>query len=541
MAYIPLKRRRREQPTGETPLDKSHWLAKDVTFAITGDAPWFNSAKEKESGISRGGSGFTQRGTRWGNALYTPNGGWANFAVNEDWAGPNTVIAICRVNDMDNPWGVLFCKNTSGTATQFAVGRFSSEDFIYGSVDDSTALKYSGSSSVSGLVAGFNVIAFTHSGVTSTGKSYYLNGSLVGSTIGLAAQPTGTGPLGLGRGRDSNASFDSDVDWLGFVRAKRVLSAVEIAELTRSVGNTWDLWKPRTRKIQIAGAASADGVGSASGTSTASGVGASTAESVASSSGAGTASGVGQAVTESVGSASGVATVSGVGTSGTGSSGSASGSASVAGVGAAITASTGSGSGLALASGVGSSTATSTGASSGTSTVSGVGDSIQAGSAVGNASGTSTISGIGASVVSATGSASGSSTVVGVTDAQGQEVEDFGGDDAPIIIRKRKKKALREQPNKHLEHILNTAIDEFQGKVRPTLKLKKNKGLEVKEPVLVPPPSVDSNSPEFEGFKTLEDSGKDAEKVAQLLAEYQQQVRAMEDDEDLIMLIAEFF
>lgn len=319
--------------------------------------------------------------------------------------------------------------------------------------------------------------------------------------------------------------------------------AISQEESLRLFRNPWQIFKAPSRRIWVAASTpSGDGVGSASGTSTVSGVGASIASSIAASSGTSAVSGVGSAVVESVGSASGTSAVDGVGASSTGgSSGSASGTSAVLGVGASSAASDGVANGVASVSGIGASTHAATGSADGIATVSGVGDSVQAGSAVGSASGSSTVSGVGASVVAAVGSSSGSSTVTGRGASTGGEVEDFGGgDDAPIIIRKRKKKTLREQPNKHLEHILNKAVEEFQGKVRTTLKLKKNKELEVKKPVLGATPPEESNLGEFDAIKTLEDSEKDAEKVAQLLAVYQQQV-AEQDDEDLIMLIAEFF
>jgi hypothetical protein len=238
--------RMRRQPQYLAPLDQSHWLTKDVTFALNGAVPYFNAAKGRSSGLSAGGSGFSRQVTQRGISLYTPNGGWADFALNEDWAGPNTVIALCRINGIDNPWGGLFSKQSSGTSAQFAVGQYGSEDVLYGQVDGTAAERISGTA-VS-TITGFNVLAFTHSGVTTTGLSYYRNGALVGATPNLLAQATGSGPLGLGRARDSTAGFDSDVDWVGFIRVRRVLSAAEIAEISR---NIWAPWKAPARRIWV--------------------------------------------------------------------------------------------------------------------------------------------------------------------------------------------------------------------------------------------------------------------------------------------------
>lgn len=253
MTFLILPNKARKQPGKATPLNQKHWLAKDATFAMSGVLPIYDAANDtRVAGLSLGGSGWSQQGTSEGYSLYTPNGGWADFTLNQDWFGPNTVIALCRINGVDTPWGGLFSKNSSGTSTQFAVGRFSSEDALYGSVDDSTAIKYSGTVTISAL-NGFNVLAFTHSGVASTAGSFYQNGALVGSTTALGTQPSGTGTLGLGRERASSATADSDVDWIAFVRIKRVLDDREIAE---HYNHFWSLWEaPSDRLLFLPAAA----------------------------------------------------------------------------------------------------------------------------------------------------------------------------------------------------------------------------------------------------------------------------------------------
>ena len=250
MSQILLPQRFLAQPQYPAALDKGHWFGSKATFAITGAAPDFNAATGKSVSVAGVGSGSSIRVTEKGKSLYTPNGGWANIDVGQDWQGPNTIIALCRVNSIDGAWGGLFSKDSSSPSTQFAVGRFDSSNSLYGSVDNSTAVSFGGST-ISSLVD-FSVIAFTHSGVASTGMSYYRNGALVGTTSALGAQPSGTGVLGLGRSRDSSASFDSDVDWIAFIRAPIVVSAAQIKELS---DNIWAVWKAPERRIFIASAA----------------------------------------------------------------------------------------------------------------------------------------------------------------------------------------------------------------------------------------------------------------------------------------------
>lgn len=157
---------------------------------------------------------------------------------------------------------------------------------------------------------------------------------------------------------------------------------------------------------------SAGSVGSASGTSTALGVGASLAKSAGSSTGTSTSLGVGQSTSEASGQSSGVSTANGVGQALFQGVGSAAGTSTVNGVGQSSTGSVGSSSGTSTALGVGQSTHQSVGASAGTSTALGVGQGTAPGQAVGTSSGTSTAIAVGSSVVQAVGISIGGSTAL---------------------------------------------------------------------------------------------------------------------------------
>lgn len=234
------------QPQYPAPLDQSKLLAKDFTVFINFAVPGYNAATGKTLSISTAGSGVTQRATDKGISLYTPNGAWADIAVGEDWVGPNTLIGILRLNSIDSPYGGLFSKDIFAGTTQFAVGRDNTTSSLYGAVENGTAVSFGGASIPA--LSSVSVVAFTHSGVASTPMSYYRNGLLVGSTTALGTQNSGTGVLGLGRSRDASASFDSDVDWLAFGRAKRVFSAAEIASLA-TPESLWALQKAPARRL----------------------------------------------------------------------------------------------------------------------------------------------------------------------------------------------------------------------------------------------------------------------------------------------------
>ena len=453
---VALPQRRLSQPQYAAPVDKSHPLAKDVTFFLNGSVPNYNAATGQNIAITAGGSGFSQRATQQGISLYTPDGGWAALPISEDWAAtPNTVIALCRVNNIDSPWGGLFAKNAFGTATQFAVGRTDTTSSLYGSVDDTTAVSFGGASIPA--LADFGVLAFTHSGGASAPMSYYRNGALVGTTSALATQPAGAGLLYLGVARNVDASFDSDVDWIAFVRVARVLSASEIAAYVGNPSSLWGLLKAPSRKIWISSAASGNGVGSAAGLAAATGVGASTAASVGSSSGLAAASGIGASIAAAVGSSAGVASASGVGSSSTGSSGSASG--------------------ISAASGVGASTAASVGSSAGIASASAVGDSSAPGSTVGSAFGVSGASGVGASIAAAVGSSGGVSSASGVPLSAGQQSSGgYGG-----IYVSREDRAERRKKQR-----IELGIIKEEKAPAPALEQFEISNLAKKRPVLVP-------------------------------------------------------
>lgn len=169
--------------------------------------------------------------------------------------------------------------------------------------------------------------------------------------------------------------------------------------------NPWSLFKASDRRLWIEPAPSSEGVGSASGSATVSGVGAS--------------------IVSTSGSSSGAATVSGVGsfTSEGGGAGSSSGVATVSGVGASIAASTGS--------------------ASGSASVSGVGGSVAAGSAVGSSNGSATVTGVGASIAASAGTASGEAVVTGKSPVVAPVQDEAFSGGYPVIDHEKRRRKKR--------------------------------------------------------------------------------------------------
>ena len=228
------------QPQFATGINLANPITRGLTSAYSGATLGYNAATGVVDPLTFGGSGVVQRAVPGGISLYTPHGGWAVFSQGADWSGPNTIVTLAIVRGAQNPYGAFLSKNTSGTTSQFGIGRDAGNDAIYGAVDNSTASQHA-NSHISTIINIPSVLAFSHSGAPSTPSSYFLNGAFVGASNNLATQPSGTGSLYLGCDRTFVSTYDSDVDWLLFLRYNRVLSAAEIASIS---ANPWQIFRP---------------------------------------------------------------------------------------------------------------------------------------------------------------------------------------------------------------------------------------------------------------------------------------------------------
>ena len=241
------------QPPPGTLINNRHPGARNATFAVLGSSINFNSAK----GVFVPGTASGTVSTKYSSAgvgVYTPNGSWLNLTTNQDWSGANTLTMVCVIRGMDANYGGLFSKDSTGTSTQLGIGRDATSNNLYGSVSDATAIAFPGSS-ITAMTGVVTVLTFTHSGAASTPMTMYRDGAQVGVTPNLGTQPTGTGVLGLGRSRDSDTSFDSDVEWYAFIRQNYVMSAVEIANRDK---NIWQIFSPLPKKMFSGFAAGGD-------------------------------------------------------------------------------------------------------------------------------------------------------------------------------------------------------------------------------------------------------------------------------------------
>jgi len=249
----------RVQPQGATRTVNSG-------FALNGALPNFNAATGGATTLTQAGTASSRVVTPSGVGLNTPNNGWVVASPAASWDGAFTIHAALRVNSIDNPWGGLFAKLTSGITSQVSVGRNSSNDYLYFGVNDSTSLSCT-NISISSIVGKVVTLSFVYDGAT-TGYAY-LNGVLANSGA-IGTQNTGSGALVLGAARDQSTTYDSDVDWVLFDYSK---GAKNGAEIFRSVGTTpWQLFAPQTRRIWVpVSAGGGTTISGALGTATASG------------------------------------------------------------------------------------------------------------------------------------------------------------------------------------------------------------------------------------------------------------------------------
>lgn len=528
MSSLNVKTPRKEQPQYAAPLDKKHQLAKDFTFFINCAVPQFNAATGKTVPITLGGTGTAQRGSPHGVSLWTPNDSWLNYDVQQDWSGPGTFYMLCRINAIDPQWGSFFTKDASPTVGQIGIGRFSVENDIYGTTGPTVANRIT-NLHVSDLV-GYNILAFSTT-AAGDGLNAYVNGVYIGSSASSDAQTAGTGALGLGRSRlESTTDNDCDVDWLAVGRANRVHSAAEIYSLSHNRQAIWQLLQAPVRRLSIA--SSSSGV---SGT-----VAYTNANDTLAASGTTTVTGsLAKTNANDTSAASGTTTVTG----------------SLAKTNANDTVSASGAVGSDVTGTVSYTNANDTSAASGTTTVTGSASKANAND-TSAASGATTVTGSLAKInandtLSATGAVGSVSGTVDYTNRNdtssasgeiGANLEQ-GGDDFPgIVIEKRRKKTLAEQPNKHLENIIDEAVKEVFGRESgPGLIHNEINGLEEEKAQKEPKKAIVGSGPQKDETSLLSQEVIDgeAEKVAALLAQYQEQVRLaqMQEDEELLIMI----
>jgi hypothetical protein len=407
----------------------------------------------------------------------------------------------------------------------------------------SGTLYFAGVGSTTPLAGWFNTtnrsMVLTTDG-TAAGTKCYIDGADYGLAWSStpASWPSGSKLIHIGN-YSGAATIDTDGSMLSFAYASRSWGAAEAKEFHVSKGLS--LYKATSRKIWFVSSGvsgsvattNANDTSAASGTTTVTGSLARTnANDTSAASGSTTVTGsLARTNANDTSSASGTTTVTGsLATTNANDTISASGAvgSDVTGTVNATNANdTSAASGTTTVTGsVAKTNANDTSAASGTTTVTGslartnADDSVSASGAVGSVSGTVDYTNRNDSVAA--------SGEVGANLLQ-------GGDDFPgIVIEKRRKKTLAEQPNLHLQSIIDKAAREvlpITPKPAPTKTLSLKKAV---LPITSEPEAVNPVTSINQEVITAE-----AEKVAALLAQYHEQVKRMEmeEDEELLLLI----
>lgn len=226
------------QPQYPCEINKKNPDTDGLTLFINGAVPNYNCATGKLLNVSAGGTGYYNKITPYGIALNTPNGGWIEYDINEDWSsGGNTVLIIGIINSIDNPWGGLWVKKSTPVDNQMAVGRNGDSNKLY-------VLKNGGSgaldtSSISSYLGKYKALSFAN--LESDYNLYFYEDGNYSGYVFLSGSPqTGTGKLVLG--------YSSDVDWIAFLRFNRFVAG---AQLRRIVENPWGLLAPISKFMLI--------------------------------------------------------------------------------------------------------------------------------------------------------------------------------------------------------------------------------------------------------------------------------------------------
>lgn len=244
MAKLTLRAPWTSQPQSPVRIDWSNPLTRGLSYVFDGKSPSINAVNGQSLTTTVTGTVSPVAG-KFGKGIYTPNGSWIDIAVGKDWQGPITIIAIANIKGLDANFGGLFAKITTGTTSQLAVGRAGSTSTFYISVNDAASATISGSS-ITALTNNPSVLGFSWAG--GTGVDYFEGGVSKGTFTSLSAQNSGTGALRLGGSRDASGSYDSDVEWYGFFKYDRALSAQEVAAIS---ANPWQIFQPLSRTIWV--------------------------------------------------------------------------------------------------------------------------------------------------------------------------------------------------------------------------------------------------------------------------------------------------
>jgi hypothetical protein len=331
----------RQQPQQAVPVDRGDRFGKaaDAVFSFGG------GIADRISGRTASTNTSTQVVNGRGRAAQFNGAQQFLFNKTEAYSGPYLVAAVAQADTAAGGVGNV------GSGINIAAGyswqlRSNGSTWEFYHLDGSSLNQLASESG--GVIAGQPTVLV---GLWDGANIKLLRNGVLRATTAVTTQLRTVDRVSLGYDSASGGQFFSgSVNEGVFLRG--VFSTADAIELSQ---NIYRVFKAPTRRIWVsAGAPAGDGVGSATGTSTVTGVGASTAAGVGSAAGTSTASAVGQAAGggTGVGNALGTSTVSGIGAATAAAAGSAAGTSTATGIAPTIAQGVGLASGISTAGGI---------------------------------------------------------------------------------------------------------------------------------------------------------------------------------------------
>jgi len=245
MSFIPLKRKHTRKPSFGARLDRSNEIAKGLTYAILPD---INYDLVSESLLARTDTGSPVKvAGKDGTYLSLPDGSFSSYSVGDWSCSSYTIAMVVKIDAIDNPWGGLFAKVSTGTSHQMGLQRQSTSNNFRLNQANSVTLS---TSSISSIIGEYAKIVLNFQGSTATMYINSLDNKHTETIVGGVA--TGSGALYLAAEASASATYDSDAAFSMFTFSKDAMWSE--AQTKSWLENPYQILQPQTQYIE-AGAA----------------------------------------------------------------------------------------------------------------------------------------------------------------------------------------------------------------------------------------------------------------------------------------------
>ena len=255
---ITLPQRFLKQPQRPAPLDPGHPLFKDIVFAYSAGRGLLDGRHPDKTGAFAG----TMQLGYGGGGKYLKTGAPSShlaFASIDDYnvLGEVTAIALVGHATTTTQGAVIHkCESSGGANTPFGLLIESSGAVSFNRSNASGSRPFRvWASSATLIVNQLAVIAATQGADMSTPPKFFIDGALDGGPAANLYDGAGTGAptptpvsLKLGNRTDNLSRFNGEI--YDVLVLRRMLSAAEIADLSR---NIWAVWQAPARRLWVGG------------------------------------------------------------------------------------------------------------------------------------------------------------------------------------------------------------------------------------------------------------------------------------------------